>query len=97
VPSTLAKTNRYNADTIPSPVNVLATIWLISWPASILLRMKLCRRVKRALLMAFGSALLLFASEIFHCVNLMLSINALLPHSGRIEVRQYRVHPIPIR
>lgn len=83
--------NSTNADSCL--VNILATIWLIAWPASIVMRMKLRRRVKRTLLISFGSALILLASEIFHCVNLLFSISSLIEHSGRLEVRWLLIIP----
>ncbi|KAH6885571.1 hypothetical protein BKA70DRAFT_113604 [Coprinopsis sp. MPI-PUGE-AT-0042] len=60
---------------IPTGINmglgVVATTWLIGWPAFLVSRMKLRRRVKAILLASFGSGTLLFATEIFHCVNLV--------------------------
>ncbi|KAH6885589.1 hypothetical protein BKA70DRAFT_113722 [Coprinopsis sp. MPI-PUGE-AT-0042] len=75
---------------MPTAVNIglslLATVWLIVWPASIVMRMQLRQRAKRTLLVCFGSALPLFALEVFHCVNLMVNAYKLIEYSGRIEL-----------
>ncbi|KAH6883718.1 hypothetical protein BKA70DRAFT_1470954 [Coprinopsis sp. MPI-PUGE-AT-0042] len=61
---------------IPTVINmalgIVSTMWLVAWPAFILMKMKLQRSVRRILMTAFGSAVLLLASELFHGVNLMI-------------------------
>ena len=68
-------------------VAITATTWLVVWPAYIVTRMKLSRRVKRILLFSFGSALIFLGLEIFHYVNVINTTYPLLRVTGHIEVR----------
>ncbi|KAH6885567.1 hypothetical protein BKA70DRAFT_1466021 [Coprinopsis sp. MPI-PUGE-AT-0042] len=73
---------------VPTIINlalgIVSTVWLVAWPAFILMKMKLRRSVRRVLMIAFGSAVLLLASEIFHGVNLMTFAYHLLKASAHI-------------
>jgi hypothetical protein len=72
-----------------SSVGIVAGVWLISWPTIVITRMKLRRRVKTILVASFGSAAILLAIEIFHCVNLVRQ-DPLTSVSGRLAVSSSR-------
>lgn len=65
---------------------ITATTWLVVWPAYIVTRMKLSRRVKRILLFSFGSAFIFLGLEIFHYVNVINTTYPLLRVTGHIEL-----------
>ena len=68
-------------------MGVLATLWLVLWPAYLLTRMKLNRRVKRLVSLSFGTALLFLGLEIFHCVNILHGGDrTVLRVSGAVEL-----------
>lgn len=65
---------------------ISATTWLVVWPAYIVMRMKLSRRVKRIIVFSFASAFVFLGLEIFHYVNVINTTYPVLRVSGHIEL-----------
>ncbi|EAU90813.2 hypothetical protein CC1G_09290 [Coprinopsis cinerea okayama7 len=68
-------------------LNTVATVWLVTWPAYLILRMtSLARPLRRLLTICFGTAIILLAVDIWQAANLFIEAFGLALISAHLEL-----------
>ncbi|EAU90802.2 hypothetical protein CC1G_09279 [Coprinopsis cinerea okayama7 len=67
-------------------LNIAATLWLVGWPAYILVRMKLRKPHRRLFIVCFSCTLLLAAMDVFHALNIIVERFDVIMVSAHLEL-----------